>query len=291
MKPFSFHFAAMNTPCELQLFVKDEHQARALYNEVRQQTLALEKKYSFFDANSFLNTRINQRQKAKVKLDFESLEVLTQVKELSKASNYNFDITLGTLKACYKEHKNLEGLRKGLEQLIDKTGFHTWELKGKYLHFQHPQTRLDLGGVIKEYAVDKAAKFLQKQKLQSALINFGGDIYALGHKPDGSAFNIGIKNPKDKENYLFNIAIANQALTTSAHYERNHFIEGEMFSHIISLHKHQSDILSATVVSESALMSGIFSTSFMIDAQTPLLEHLKVALIDKELQLHQNLTH
>jgi thiamine biosynthesis lipoprotein len=137
--------------------------------------------------------------------------------------------------------------------------------------------------VVKEFAVDQAVKILKKEKISSALVNFGGDIYALGTKPNGEAFRVGIKNPLNPTEYITHADITNQALTTSASYERSHRVEEKSYSHIISSSDLQLDIISATVISLSTVQSGIFSTSLMIDSN--LKTNLEKILISKELNI------
>ena len=144
-------------------------------------------------------------------------------------------------------------------------GVEHFKIKKNKLHFDNPYTLIDLGGFVKEFAVDQAVKILKKQKIASALINFGGDIYALGLKPNGKKFSIGIKNPLNSSEYLTHATISNQALTTSASYERNHQVEDKNYSHIISKDALQHQVLSATVISSSVVESGVFSTALMIE--------------------------
>jgi len=122
-----------------------------------------------------------------------------------------------------------------------------------------------LGGFVKEFAVDQAVKILKKEKISSALVNFGGDIYALGSKPNGEKFSIGIKNPLKPSEYLTSVKLSNQALTTSASYERNYEVEGKSFSHIISATNLQKKVLSVTVVASSVLEAGVFSTALSLN--------------------------
>lgn len=127
---------------------------------------------------------------------------------------------------------------------------------------------------------------LKKAKITSALINFGGDIYALGCKPNGQPFSVGIKNPLNPKEYITHANISNQALTTSASYERNHTIEDKNYSHIISTDTLQNRILSATVISSSVVESGVFSTALMIEPK--LGTSLKNILILNSLSIIKN---
>ena len=129
----------------------------------------------------------------------------------------------------------------------------------------------------------------------AALINFGGDIYVNGNKPDGSPFNIAIKNPKNPQENIAILQLSNQGLTTSAHYERSTLVEGESYSHIINANSsnnksnNTSVILSATVISHSVLTSGIYSTSLMVNSNLIVDDDINIVMIDDKLRLHQNI--
>lgn len=278
----------MTTKCTLQIYASTKLDLEEICQKVEQNTKALEKKYNFYNANSYLNRSINNRHKQKIKIDKQTSQVLKKVRELSEKVNYLFDISVGTYQHCYGA-KTLEEFKKCAKPLKEISGFNSWSINGKYLEFSHKDIKLDLGGVIKEYAVDEAARVLKENGVYSAIINFGGDIYALGQKPNADAFNIGVKNPKNKEQNLLHVKVANQALTTSANYERSYDIEDKNFSHILSKKQNSKDILSATIISNSVLKSGIYSTAFMIDTNIDIPNDLKVVLIDKDLNLHQNI--
>lgn len=278
----------MTTKCTLQIYGSTQPDLEGICKKVEQNTKALEKKYNFYDKNSYLNKTINNRHKQKIKIDKQTAHVLKTVRDLSQRVNFLFDITVGTYKHCYK-CKTLEEFKRCVEPLKGISGFTSWGINGKYLEFNHKDIKLDLGGVIKEYAVDEGARILNENGVYSAIVNFGGDIYALGQKPNMDTFTIGVKNPKNKEETLLRVKITNQALTTSANYERSYDIEDKNFSHILSKKQHTKDILSSTIISDSVLKSGIYSTAFMIDTNIDIPDDLKVVLIDKDLKLHQNI--
>lgn len=286
--PYIYTFACMSTKCSVQIYGGDLLVAQNACKKIEENSNYLEKKYNFYDENSYLNKTINSRNKSKLKIDKQSSIVLKKVKELSQKVNFLFDITVGTYKHCYRS-TNVDELQNSLDKLQDKTGFDTWEIEGRYLHFQHKETKMDLGGVIKEYAVDEAVKILKECKISSAIVNFGGDIFALGFKPNGESFAIAIKNPKNKEENLLHVQVKDQALTTSAHYERSYKVGEEEFSHILSKKGNTKGLLSATIISSSVLESGIYSTSFMINTNIHIPDGLKVVLIDDDLKLHQNI--
>lgn len=286
----SISFVSMTTQCSV-LVYDIEHSLsdiEKVFDLIRQNTFRLEKKYSFYNKESYLNKVINNRKSHEVSLDEECFNVLSIVKKYSSLTNGYFDITMGTTKECYKKKTKKEML-SSLDELSFQTGNDVWDLEEGKLYFKYSKTKLDLGGVIKEFAIDESIKILKEHKINSAIVNFGGDIRTIGSKNDGKPFAVAIKNPLNNEQNLVVVNLYNKALTTSANSERWYEIEGERFSHIQSKNKINNEVISATIIADSALISGIFSTAFMIGTDIDIPDDIKVALIDKQLRLHQNI--
>ena len=251
----------MTTPCEVHLYATSQVKARKVAADILESSKKLEKKYNFYDKNSYLSA-LNQREINQV--DYQTKEVLKLAKTFYAKTNGIFDVTVGTLKQSMG-HDSIKAIEAHKKKLSAYVGADNFYVKKDLLHFSNPHTVIDLGGFIKEYAVDNAVKIVKKAKIASALINFGGDIYALGLKPNGLPFNIGLKNPLNPQQYLQDISLSNQAFTTSASYARNQTIEGKNYSHIMHTEELQNKVLSASVFSPSALQSGVYSTALMID--------------------------
>jgi thiamine biosynthesis lipoprotein len=251
----------MTTPCELHLYHNSKPFSDKVAKKILKDTKALELKYNYFAPNSYLS-KINNRTTDV--LDIETKELLKRAKSYYKATNSIFDITTATIKDIYKLH-NIKELEQEKARLLAFVGCENFEIKRDKILFSNPWTKIDFGGIVKEYAVDKAVQIIKKHKIKSALVNFGGDIYAVGKNPNNKKFQIGIKNPLKKETNLMFVQIEDEALTTSASYERNYEIQNQNFSHIISKSDKKSEILSATVISQNCVNSGVYSTSLMIN--------------------------
>ena len=267
-----YKFTVFTAPCEVQLYTNNKQSADSCAKSILAEMKRLEKKYNYFDTSSYLST-LNTRQDNT--LDEETKTLLSLSKQYYKKTNTIFDITIATIKNIFDENKKNETL--------EYVGCEHFEIKKNKLYFDNDFTKLDLGGVVKEYGVDKAVKIIKKHKIKSALVNFGGDIYALGRKPDGKKFKIGIKNPIDRTKTHISIELENEALTTSASYERFTEIDGVQHSHIRSKTQDQNEIMSSTVISKTTMESGIFSTAFMIDKN--LQTKNKKYLITKDLEI------
>ena len=274
-----YKFECFTAPCEIQLYCDNKTLADGCSQDILKEVKRLELKYNYFDSNSYLS-KLNKRETNII--DNETKTLLSYAKQFYKKTDNLFDITIATLKDSYNLNtlKELEDNKKDLVQYVGSEHF---EVKKNKLYFDNDFTKIDFGGVVKEYSADKAVSIIKKYKIKSALVNFGGDIFALGKKPNGSKYSIGITNPKQTSEKLFSVEIENQALTTSASYERYITIEDKQYSHIISKDKKTTDILSATVISSSCLQSGVFSTALMIDKNIKTLN--KIYLIDTNLEI------
>ncbi len=292
LQKYTHQFKCMTTPCEVQLYAWKKKDAYRVAHLIEQNTRRLEDKYNFFSKDSLL-TQLNTRKTNRIDIDQETRDILCLIRDLSEKTTHCFDITVGTLKQCSKL-PTIEAVESCQNRLKPLIGHDKWAVSENTIEFFNKEVKLDLGGVIKEYAVDQAAAIAQKENM-SALINFGGDIYVNGSKPDGTKFSVAIKNPKDPSQNIAILQLSDQGLTTSAHYERSTLIEGKNYSHIMagSAQSDQSpatNILSATVISESVLTSGVYSTSLMIKPTLAVSNDINVILVDEQLRLHQNIT-
>lgn len=262
MRKFIYRYEVMSTPCELIIFTQTKDKADSVADVILKESKRLEKKYNYYSEDSVVS-KLNTREN--LVLDSESKTILQRAQKYYKLTDGIFDITIATIKDIYRFSDNLDEFESKKEVLKPYIGCEHFKIKKDRLLFDNIYTKIDLGGFVKEYAVDRVVSILKKNKISSALVNYGGDIYALGRKPNGEKFVIGIKDPKDKTKFATYIEIENEALTTSASYERGYDIAGRRYSHIISTKENIDTPNSVTVISPSCVESGIYSTSLMVD--------------------------
>ncbi len=275
-----YKFDVFTTPCEIHLYCENKSRADSCASDILKEAKRLEFKYNYYKSNSYLSKLNNRLEKL---LDMETKNLLAQAKNYYKKTNGIFDISLATIKDIYKEGSSIKDINEQRENLLPYVGCEHFQVKKNKLYFDNEFTKIDLGGFVKEYSVDRAVSIIKKYGIKSALVNFGGDIYAVGKKPNKQSFSIGIVNPKNKSKTLFSLEIENQALTTSASYERNINIEDQEFSHILSKDDKTKDILSVTIISDTCLKSGVNSTALMSDNTLKVKE--KKYIINKNLEV------
>jgi thiamine biosynthesis lipoprotein len=102
------------------------------------------------------------------------------------------------------------------------------------LVFGVPGMEIDFGGVVKEYAADRAATLCAEAAFRHGLIDLGGDIKIVGPHPDGTPWVVGIQHPRNPEAVMATLDLFHGAIATSGDYERFVEIDGRRYSHILS---------------------------------------------------------
>lgn len=128
-----------------------------------------------------------------------------------------------------------------------------------------PGMGVDVGGIAKGYAADEAARILREGGIESALLDFGGNIVTVGHKPDGSLWRIGIQVPDAGRGEFLGIAtVANLSLVTSGTYERFFEQDGVRYHHILDTrtgYPVRNGLTSVTIITTASMEADALSTA------------------------------
>lgn len=134
---------------------------------------------------------------------------------------------------------------------------------------------IDLGSVAKGYTGAALAALLREGGVTSALLDLGGNIQAVGARPDGSPWRVGIRNPAGEGN-LGVVEVDNQAVITSGGYERYFEEGGVRYWHILDPKTGapaRSGLASVTVVGGDGLMCDGLSTALFVMGREKAVEH------------------
>ena len=121
-----------------------------------------------------------------------------------------------------------------------------------------PGTQIDLGAIGKGYASDRAAAIFREYEIPRGLVKLGGSVLAIGDRPDGEAWRVGIQDPKDPNSADAFAAVLNLEdayAVTSGSYQRYFEQDGEIYHHIIDPatgRPAESGLTSVTIVTDSA---------------------------------------
>ncbi|MBE3576479.1 MAG: FAD:protein FMN transferase [Limnochordales bacterium] len=150
---------------------------------------------------------------------------------------------------------------------------------GGRVRLHRPGQALDLGGIAKGYGVHQVARILRQHGVIRALVDLGGNIYALGTKADGSPWRVGIQDPRDPGGIIAVVPVTDAALSTSGDYERYFEYDGVRYSHLLDPHTGwpARDVLSVTVITPDGALGDALSTAAFVlgrDRGLALLESL-----------------
>ncbi len=99
--------------------------------------------------------------------------------------------------------------------------------------FRDPDLAIDLGGIAKGYGVDRAVDALREWGIRNALVNVGGDLYALGVSEDGDPWEIGVRSSDDRNRITHTVRLRNRAIATSGDYEQFFEHGGQRYHHLL----------------------------------------------------------
>lgn len=125
--------------------------------------------------------------------------------------------------------------------------------------------RINLGGIAKGYAVERAVQILRGLGIEHAIVSAGGDSRLLGDRR-GQPWIVGVRNPRSDDEVSLRIPLVNEAISTSGDYERFFIEDGTRYHHIIkpSTGEPARDVQSATIVGPDAVITDALSTSVFV---------------------------
>src|SRR5262245_5982911 len=173
-----------------------------------------------------------------VKVEPELFDFIARCLDYSRESDGGFDITVGPLMKAWGFFRG-EGrmpTQTELAAALSRVGYRHVLLNDqeKTVQFDRAGVELDLGGIAKGYAVDRAVAILKQHKIESALVNAcGSTIYGLGAPPGKSVWTINLRDPVDQRKTAMTIRLKNQALSVSGSYEKFFEMDGVRYSHIM----------------------------------------------------------
>ena len=260
-------FNAMGSPCEIKLYADSRARARHVARRVIDEVERLEAKYSRYREESYLS-KINQVAQVggSVTVDPETAGLLDYVATCWQQSNGLFDVTSGILRKVWSfKDQNLPEPTV-IQALLDRIGWHRLIWQSPTISFPEPGLELDLGGAVKEYAVDRVAGLCWDAGIRQGLVNLGGDIKVLGPHPDGSPWAIGIRHPRDPHGIAKTVYLKSGAMASSGDYERCILLGGRRYGHVLNPKTGWpvSHLASVSVVAEFCVVAGSASTIAML---------------------------
>jgi thiamine biosynthesis lipoprotein len=197
--------------------------------------------------------------------------VLKEALRYSALSDGLFDPTVGTLMKAWKMNTD-QGHIPAPADIAQALGLVNWrdvvmDESARTIYVKRPGMSLDAGGVLKGYAADETARILRAKGVKSAMIDLGGNILAMGSKPDGSSWRIGLQNPDSERGISFGtVEVVDKSVVTSGVYEHYFTQNGKRYHHIMDTrtgYPVENGLTAVTVVAQTSIIADGWDTTLL----------------------------
>lgn len=270
----------MQQPVERSLFAMNTYMTFTAYGEDAQAALQeaeeciqqVEGLWSVTDKDSEIY-QANHSGGQPVTVSEETAEIISFALEMAQRTGGALDPTIYPVLTAWgftTDSKQVPSQQR-ITRLLEQVGYDRIRLNGTELTVPDGM-ELDLGAVGKGYTADLVTEILRRHGVTSALISLGGNIQAIGSRPDGSDWRLGIRAPWESGN-LGVLTVSDAAVVTSGGYE-NYFDDeqGNIYWHILDPstgYPADSGLQSVTIVGREGKMCDALSTAlFVMGAQS-----------------------
>ncbi|HMK59685.1 MAG TPA: FAD:protein FMN transferase [Dissulfurispiraceae bacterium] len=262
---------SMYTIVSITIVAINQDQANAIINDSFSELDRLAKLLNFYSETSEISEINRQAGLKPVKVSQDTLDILEKSVYVSEKTDGAFDVTIGPLvrlwdiknkiipnQTAIEAHKKIAGYKN---IVIDRSS------STVYLKLRGAQ--IDLGGIIKGYAVDKVVDLLLRRGIRAAVVSVGGEVRTLGKKPDGNPWVVGVQNPRQTgpdDEVIATINLSDKALSTSGDYIRYFEKNGVRYHHLLDPKTGypSAQCGSATVVASDNTTADAFAKLFVL---------------------------
>lgn len=217
-------------------------------------------------------SRINRNDTAVV-TDTVFREMFRRSGEVFEATGGAFDPTIGPLVNAwgfgFKEGMKID--EKVIDSLLPLVDFGNVRMETGKVIKSDPRIHIDFNAIAQGYSVDLTGEFLESKGIDSYLVDVGGEVLAVGTKPDGGYWTVGIEKPADsamaERKLKARVSLKDKALATSGNYRKYYIRDGVRYSHTLdpaSGYPVQHPLLSVTVLANDCATADAYATAFMV---------------------------
>ncbi len=261
-KEFTFEDYYFDTYVRGKIYSKNPILAKKVINEIKEEFKRID--------------TLNVQGIKKGKIDTTYITIIKKSLDFSKKTNGYFDISIDPIlkKWNYFSRPTLPS-KKEIKSLLPLVDYKKIEIKKDTLIIPGGFS-LNIGGAAKGYALNRAKSILEKNKINSALIDAGGDVLLLGKKIDDD-WVIGIRDPRDANGIIGTLKVNDCFVFTSGDYERYFMIEGKRYHHIVNPFTGYpaKEIASATVIVKDGMEGDCITTALVAMGLKKAREYIK----------------
>jgi thiamine biosynthesis lipoprotein len=261
-------FMAMASPCDVLMEVEEKTLAQDILNAIADEVWRIEDKFSRYKNDNIIY-QINHSSGEEIIVDDETSRLLDFANELFKISEGLFDITSGVLRTVWKfDGSDKVPDKKQIKKIVKKIGWQKVDRENNTIKLPE-EMEIDLGGIGKEYAVDRCVQIARQKTSESVLVNFGGDLAMTAARKNNKFWSVGrLVTGSDEACGLFQLY--GGAIATSGDANRYLLKDGVRYSHILNP-KTGWSILGAphtiSVAAPTCVEAGMMSTLAMLQGK------------------------
>jgi len=262
---------SMGTVYTVVAYGRDRNYLAEVVNEVFEEIDRLDAQMSNYKPASELSAINREAARRDVLVEPRLFQLIQDCMRYSAETGGAFDLTIGpSMKhwGFFRGHGRLPSPAE-MAQVLKRIGYRhlKLDLVRRTIRFDEGGIELDLGGIAKGYAVDRAVEILRSNGVTSALVSSGtSSIYALGSPPGERGWKVTVRDPYDAHKAGDIFHLQNYSLSISGSYEKFFKIGGRLYCHIMNPHTGGpvENMLSTAVLAPSTTQSDALSTSFFV---------------------------
>lgn len=258
----------MGTRVSVELWADSPAQAKDAIEAAMHEMTEVNRLMNPWDENSELSLMNREAFNRPVKVSQPVYDVIEHSLKYSKLSEGAFDVTFAAAGQHYDYRAGVRPKRNVLKEAVGKINYEYLRLdpRARTIKYDQPGLQVDLGGIAKGYAVDRAIEAVMERGIISAVISAGGDSRILGNLGDRPR-TIGIRHPRERGDFVVMIPLEDASISTSGDYERFFIDEdGTRVHHILNpkTGKSVGEVRSASVLADRAIDSDALSTTIFV---------------------------
>ena len=287
--------AIMGTNIEVQVWAESEDSGQQAINAVFEEMERVNQLMSPYIESSELSQLNAHAADSAYEISEELFSLIRYAIRVGDMTHGAFDITFASVGFQYDYQARIRPDDDTIASQLPAISYQHLELHPDThaIYYRHPDVKIDLGGIAKGHAVDKAVAKLQALGIRHAMVTAGGDTRLLGDRL-GRPWLVGIRDPRKNGKQAVKIPLTNSAISTSGDYERYFEEDGVRYHHILSpsTGKPASLVQSVSIIGPDSTTNDALSTSvFVLGLHAGLalidsLPEVEAIILDNERRMH-----
>jgi thiamine biosynthesis lipoprotein len=271
MRLFKETRTSLYTLVSITAVTQSEDRARTAISEAYGELERLGRLLNFYADDSEL-TAINRNAGIKpVRVSPDTLEIVQAAVYAGEQTEGGFDVTVGPIVKLWDFNEETLPDAASIAEQLPFVGYRNIvvDAAASTVFLRKAGVQMDLGGIIKGFAADKAIAVLKKNGIEGGIVAVAGDIRVFGRQPDGRPWRVGVQNPRQKREddvLLASLNLEDKGISTSGDYQRYFIRDGVRYHHLLNPKTGfpESHCQSVTVIAPAATLTDPFATGIFV---------------------------